>query len=66
MRTPVRTRSGASVMPVVRGVLGNVAYALYFPRSGRGSAGATADVVKRLDAALFEAFPRSVREAHAR
>jgi len=59
-----RLPSGQRVAPVVRGVVGNVAYSLYFFVPSRAPRAATEDVVRRLDAALFDAFPADDAEAH--
>jgi hypothetical protein len=61
----VRLRSGTLVTPVIRGVLGNVAYALYYFGVREAPPEATFDVVRRLDRALFDAFPPTDPEAHA-
>jgi hypothetical protein len=53
------------VTPVIRGVLGNVAYALYYFGVREAPPDATREVVRRLDAALFDAFPATDAEAHA-
>jgi hypothetical protein len=61
----VRVRSGERVTPVIRGVVGNVAYALYYFGIREAPPDATREVVRRLDAALFDAFPARDAEAHA-
>lgn len=61
----IRTRSGTLVSPVIRGVLGNVAYATYYFGLREAPPAATEDVVRRLDAALFDTFPATDAEAHA-
>jgi hypothetical protein len=61
----VRLGSGILVTPVIRGVLGNVAYALYYFGVREAPPDATRDVVRRLDTALFDAFPATDTEAHA-
>jgi hypothetical protein len=61
----VRLRSGERVTPVTRGVVGNVAYALYYFGIREAPPDATREVVRRLDAALFDAFPVTDAEAHA-
>jgi hypothetical protein len=61
----VRLRSGTLVTPVIRGVLGNVAYALYYFGVREAPPDATRDVVRRVDTALFDAFPATDAEAHA-
>jgi hypothetical protein len=61
----IRTRSGTLVSPVIRGVLGNVAYATYYFGIREAPPTATEDVVRRLDAALFDTFPATDPEAHA-
>jgi hypothetical protein len=60
----IRTRSGTLVSPVIRGVLGNVAYATYYFGIREAPPAATDDVVRRLDAALFDTFPATDAEAH--
>jgi hypothetical protein len=61
----VHTVSGDLATPVIRGVLGNVAYAIYYFGIREAPPAATSDVVRRLDAALFGAFPVTDAEAHA-
>jgi hypothetical protein len=46
-------------------VLGNVAYANYYFGIREAPPAATDDVVRRLDAALFGAFPATDAKAHA-
>jgi hypothetical protein len=61
----VRTATGDLVTPVIRGVLGNVAYATYYFGIREAPPAATDDVVRRLDRALFNTFPPTDAEAHA-
>lgn len=61
----VHTPSGDLVTPDVRGVLGNVAYAVYYFGIREAPPAATQDIVRRLDDALFQTFPPTDAEAHA-
>jgi hypothetical protein len=49
--------------PVVRGILGNIAYANFFSPNGGGAADMA--IVKKLDDALFGAFPPDDPLAHS-